>query len=101
MSPYFLACRRSCNGHPIKPDGKNIKLVSQPDGSHVLIIEKVGPEHAGEYAVTATNDQGSVTSSAPLDVQGSPAAASGRHLAHQAPHHTLQAHPARQATPTL
>ncbi|KAE8753085.1 hypothetical protein FOCC_FOCC000008 [Frankliniella occidentalis] len=61
---------RTCNGKEIKPDGKNIKVVSQPDGSHVLVIEKVGPEHAGEYTVTATNDQGSVSSSAPLEVQG-------------------------------
>lgn len=44
--------------------------MSQPDGSNALVIEKVGPEHAGEYTVTATNDQGSASSSAPLEVQG-------------------------------
>lgn len=69
LKPISCALR-TCNGKEIKPDGKKIKLLSQPDGSHVLVIEKVGPEHAGEYTVTATNDQGSVSSSAPLEVQG-------------------------------
>ena len=52
------------------PDGKSVKIVQLPDGTTTLVLEKAKPEDAGEYEVTATNDKGSVSSKAHLDVTG-------------------------------
>lgn len=52
------------------PDGKSVKIVQLPDGTTTLVLEKAKPEDAGEYEVTASNDKGSVSSKARLDVTG-------------------------------
>ncbi|PSN48207.1 hypothetical protein C0J52_03611 [Blattella germanica] len=58
------------NGKEIVPDGKSVKIVTLPDGTTTLVLEKARPEDAGDYEVTATNDKGSVSSKARLDVTG-------------------------------
>lgn len=67
--PFFFPYRTH-NGKEIIPDGHNIKVVSQPDGTVCLIIDKVKPQDAGEYAVTASNEKGDVTSKGKLEVSG-------------------------------
>lgn len=52
------------------PDGKSVKIVELPDGTTALVLEKAKPEDAGDYEVTATNEKGSVSSRARLDVSG-------------------------------
>ncbi|KAJ8872079.1 hypothetical protein PR048_025680 [Dryococelus australis] len=56
------------NGKALVPDGSNVSLVEQHDGTTSFIIAAVTPEHAGEYEVTATNDKGSETSKGRLKV---------------------------------
>ncbi|XP_033609355.1 obscurin isoform X4 [Cryptotermes secundus] len=56
------------NGKDIEPDGKSVKIVELPDGTTALVLEKAKPEDAGDYEVTATNEKGSVSSRARLDV---------------------------------
>ncbi|XP_023945008.2 obscurin isoform X6 [Bicyclus anynana] len=56
------------NGKEIVPDGKRIRIVSQPDGTHTLLINEATPADAGTYAVIATNDKGETTSKADLTV---------------------------------
>ncbi|XP_021942907.1 obscurin isoform X3 [Zootermopsis nevadensis] len=56
------------NGKEIVPDGKSVKIVQLPDGTTTLVLEKAKPEDAGDYEVTATNEKGSVSSKARLDV---------------------------------
>lgn len=49
------------NGQEVVPDGKNIKMVSTPDGDgvlHALVIECAKPGDAGPYEVVLTNDKG-------------------------------------------
>ena len=58
----------SLGGKPIVPDGERIKVISQPDGTHCLLISKALPSDAGEVKVTASNSQGEVSSSTPLEV---------------------------------
>lgn len=41
-----------------------------PDGTTALVLEKARPEDAGDYEVTASNEKGSVSSKAHLDVSG-------------------------------
>lgn len=52
------------------PDGKSVKIIQLPDGTTTLVLEKAKPEDAGDYEVTATNEKGSVSSKAHLDVSG-------------------------------
>jgi hypothetical protein len=52
------------------PDGKSVKIVELPDGTTALVLEKAKPEDAGDYEVIATNEKGSVSSKARLDVSG-------------------------------
>nr|XP_049692295.1 obscurin isoform X6 [Helicoverpa armigera] len=56
------------NGKEIVPDGQRIRLVSQPDGTHALLIDKATPADAGQYGVTAVNDKGESSSNADLTV---------------------------------
>ncbi|KAI4489747.1 hypothetical protein M0804_003929 [Polistes exclamans] len=58
------------NGEEIVPDGKHLNIISQPDGTHVLIIDKATPEDAGEYQVVAGNTEGTASCKANLDVLG-------------------------------
>ncbi|XP_057331161.1 obscurin-like isoform X6 [Microplitis mediator] len=46
------------NGVEIIPDGTHIKIVSQPDGTQALLIDKVTVDDAGEYGVAALNTVG-------------------------------------------
>lgn len=43
-------------------------MVHEPDGLHYLLIEKAGPEHAGNLVVIASNDNGKTTSEAKLSI---------------------------------
>ncbi|KAG6445947.1 hypothetical protein O3G_MSEX004176 [Manduca sexta] len=56
------------NGKEIVPDGTRVRVVSQSDGSHALLIDKATPADAGQYGVIATNDQGEMASNAELKV---------------------------------
>ncbi|XP_011305282.1 muscle M-line assembly protein unc-89 isoform X2 [Fopius arisanus] len=56
------------NGVDIVPDGVHIKVISQPDGTHALVIDKVKCEDAGEYGVLASNSQGEEASYGILSV---------------------------------
>ncbi|XP_026738494.1 obscurin isoform X3 [Trichoplusia ni] len=56
------------NGKEIVPDGQRVRVVSQPDGSHALLIDKAGPADAGQYGVVAANDKGESSSNADLTV---------------------------------
>ncbi|XP_063991062.1 obscurin isoform X5 [Diachasmimorpha longicaudata] len=58
------------NGEEIVPDGQHIKIVSQPDGTHALLIDKVTAEDAGEYGVIASNSEGEEASHGILSVAG-------------------------------
>ena len=66
----ILINRRSHNGKEIVPDDENIIIKSEPDGSEVLILNKCTPENAGEIEATAVNDEGSISTKAPLVVLG-------------------------------
>ncbi|XP_026319349.1 obscurin isoform X2 [Hyposmocoma kahamanoa] len=56
------------NGKEIVPDGDRIKVVSLPDGTHALLIDKATPADAGKYGVVAINDKGESASTADLTV---------------------------------
>ncbi|CAH0724488.1 unnamed protein product, partial [Brenthis ino] len=56
------------DGKEIVPDGQRIRLVSQPDGSHALLLSDAKPSDAGKYGVLVANDKGEVGSSADLTV---------------------------------
>ncbi|XP_028176186.1 obscurin [Ostrinia furnacalis] len=56
------------NGKEIVPDGTRVRVVSQPDGSHALLIDKATAADAGTYGVMAINDKGETGSSAELTV---------------------------------
>ncbi|XP_020293629.1 obscurin isoform X3 [Pseudomyrmex gracilis] len=58
------------NDEEIVPDNKHVKIISQPDGSQVLILDKATPEDAGEYQVVAGNTEGTASCKAKLDVAG-------------------------------
>lgn len=59
---------RTHNGKEIVPDGDRIKVVSLPDGTHALLIDKATPADAGKYGVVAINDKGESASTADLTV---------------------------------
>ncbi|KAL0901988.1 hypothetical protein ABMA27_007123 [Loxostege sticticalis] len=56
------------NGKEIVPDGTRVRVVSQPDGTHALLIDKAAAADAGKYGVVAINDKGEIGSSADLTV---------------------------------
>ncbi|OAD62661.1 Muscle M-line assembly protein unc-89 [Eufriesea mexicana] len=58
------------NGEEIIPDGQRIKAISLPDGSQVLVINKVTPEDAGEYQVIAGNTEGTSSCKGVISVIG-------------------------------
>ncbi|XP_047356866.1 obscurin isoform X6 [Vespa velutina] len=58
------------NGEEIVPDGKHLNIISQPDGTHTLIIDKATLEDAGEYQVVAGNTEGTASCKAKLDIVG-------------------------------
>uniref|UniRef100_A0A915L4Q7 Uncharacterized protein n=1 Tax=Romanomermis culicivorax TaxID=13658 RepID=A0A915L4Q7_ROMCU len=55
------------NGQPLKPDGR-IKTQICGGNSYALIFLRTVPEDQGEYSCLATNTQGSISSSAVLEV---------------------------------
>nr|CAD7572364.1 unnamed protein product [Timema californicum] len=89
---------RTHNGKEIVPDGKHIKVIEQPDGTTCLIIDKVKPEDAGDYEVTATNDKGAISSKGHLDVTGK-----GRDAPEEKPNfiHDLRDVTVNEGTPLL
>ncbi|KAF9803386.1 hypothetical protein SFRURICE_007232 [Spodoptera frugiperda] len=56
------------NGKEIVPDGQHIRVVSQPDGTHALLIDRAAAPDAGLYGVVAANDRGETASNADLTV---------------------------------
>ncbi|CAH0694872.1 unnamed protein product [Spodoptera exigua] len=56
------------NGKEIVPDGQHIRVVSQPDGTHALLIDRAAAPDAGQYGVIAANDKGETASNADLTV---------------------------------
>ncbi|XP_011689401.1 PREDICTED: muscle M-line assembly protein unc-89 isoform X5 [Wasmannia auropunctata] len=58
------------NNEEIVPDNKHVKIISQPDGSQALILDKATPEDVGEYQVVAGNTEGTASCKAKLDVAG-------------------------------
>lgn len=60
------------DGEEIKADGSKIKTVQKPDGTATLQIDKVSSSDAGEYKIIATNESGSVASSAQVSVCSKP-----------------------------
>ncbi|XP_035445105.2 obscurin isoform X5 [Spodoptera frugiperda] len=56
------------NGKEIVPDGQHIRVVSQPDGTHALLIDRAAAPDAGQYGVVAANDKGETASNADLTV---------------------------------
>nr|XP_012153983.1 PREDICTED: muscle M-line assembly protein unc-89-like isoform X1 [Megachile rotundata] len=58
------------NGEELIPDGKRIKVVSLPDGSQALVIDKATPEDAGEYQVIAGNSEGTSSCKGVVSVVG-------------------------------
>ncbi|XP_011878155.1 PREDICTED: muscle M-line assembly protein unc-89 isoform X5 [Vollenhovia emeryi] len=58
------------NDEEIVPDNKHVKIISQPDGSQALILDKATPEDVGEYQVVAGNTEGTASCKAKLDVAG-------------------------------
>ncbi|XP_066587325.1 obscurin isoform X2 [Prorops nasuta] len=58
------------NGEEIVPDGEHFKVISQPDGTVALLIDKATPEDAGEYSAIASNDLGEAACSTKLQVAG-------------------------------
>ncbi|XP_014485518.1 PREDICTED: muscle M-line assembly protein unc-89-like isoform X3 [Dinoponera quadriceps] len=56
------------NGDEIVPDNTHVKIISQPDGSHALVLDKATPEDVGEYQVVAGNTEGTASCKAKLDV---------------------------------
>ncbi|XP_045498877.1 obscurin isoform X7 [Colias croceus] len=56
------------NGKEIVPDGERIRVVSQPDGTHALLLSKASAEDGGKYGVVAINDKGETASNAELSV---------------------------------
>ncbi|KAG1714523.1 Muscle M-line assembly protein unc-89 [Nymphon striatum] len=55
------------DGEDIKPDDR-IHLETSPDGKATLKIDEVKPEDAGKYELVASNEAGSIKSSAPVTV---------------------------------
>ncbi|XP_018318315.1 muscle M-line assembly protein unc-89 isoform X3 [Mycetomoellerius zeteki] len=58
------------NDEEIIPDNKHVKIVSQPDGSQALILDKATPEDVGVYQVVAGNTEGTASCKAKLDIAG-------------------------------
>nr|XP_037866817.1 obscurin isoform X8 [Bombyx mori] len=56
------------DGKELVPDGVRIRVVSQPDGTHALLIAAATPSDAGRYGVVANNDKGETKSEADLTV---------------------------------
>lgn len=63
-----ISSPRTHNGKEIVPDGTRVRVVSQPDGTHALLIDKAAAADAGKYGVVAINDKGEIGSSADLTV---------------------------------
>lgn len=57
-------------GKEIMPDGEKIKIQEFKGGYHQLIITNVTDDDATVYQVRATNQGGSVSGTASLDVEG-------------------------------
>lgn len=56
------------DGNEVVPD-RRVHVEEKPDGSSVLVFDKVRPKDAGEYVVVAKNDSGQVSSKAPMTVK--------------------------------
>lgn len=56
------------NDNEIHPNGNDVKVAQEPDGTYTLTIENVSPNDIGKYSVVALNQFGSATSAANLSV---------------------------------
>ncbi|XP_050680436.1 obscurin isoform X3 [Leptidea sinapis] len=56
------------DGKEVVPDGERIRIVSQPDGTHALLLSEASVADAGKYDVVASNERGQTTSTADLNV---------------------------------
>ncbi|XP_038208123.1 obscurin isoform X6 [Zerene cesonia] len=56
------------NGKEIVPDGERVRVISQPDGTHALLLSKATAQDGGKYGVIAINDKGETVSNAELSV---------------------------------
>lgn len=57
------------DGEELKPD-EHVRIESLPDGTNYLVIDSVSVEDQGNYRCEATNNAGSMSSKAPLTVNG-------------------------------
>lgn len=68
VTKQFTFCFRFKNGHTLAND-EHIQL-SHKDGKHALYIQSAAVTDSGQYAVTASNSAGTVSSSSMLQVKG-------------------------------
>lgn len=57
------------DGEELQPS-EHVRIESLPDGTNHLIIDSVNVEDQGNYRCEATNSAGSMSSKAPLTVNG-------------------------------
>ncbi|CAH2103000.1 unnamed protein product [Euphydryas editha] len=58
------------DGKEIVPDGQRVRVVSQADGSHALLLSEARAPDAGRYGVVAANDRGETACETELSVAG-------------------------------
>ncbi|XP_047531484.1 obscurin isoform X5 [Vanessa atalanta] len=58
------------NGKEVVPDGQRVRVISQPDGSHALLLSEASAPDAGRYGVIAINEKGQSGCEAELSVAG-------------------------------
>nr|XP_026492682.1 obscurin isoform X6 [Vanessa tameamea] len=58
------------NGKEVVPDGQRVRVISQPDGSHALLLSEASAPDAGRYGVLAINEKGQSACEAELSVAG-------------------------------
>ncbi|XP_059058380.1 obscurin, partial [Achroia grisella] len=56
------------NGVEVVPDGQRVRVVSQPDGTHALLLDRATAADGGQYAAVAVNDCGETASNAVLTI---------------------------------
>ncbi|XP_052748802.1 obscurin isoform X3 [Galleria mellonella] len=56
------------NGVEVVPDGQRVRIVSQPDGTHALLLDRATAADGGQYAAVAVNDCGETASNAVLTI---------------------------------
>ena len=65
---YSFTLLRTHDGKEIVPDGQRVRVISQPDGTHALLLSDAKPSDAGKYGVIAINDKGETGSTADVAV---------------------------------